>query len=97
MPGAPGLNTVIVMPVTDQHKRRWPEEYAKFFEESEQRLKNGEPPPGLREAPVAPAGAAELPRLGARLEVPAIPMDKIWDTAPGRYLDPYRRDYPRRI
>ena len=97
MPGAPGLNTVIVMPVTDQHKRRWPEEYAKFFEESEQRLKNGEPLPGLRETPSAPGGAAELPRLGARLEATAIPMDKIWDTAPGRSLDPYRRDYPRRI
>jgi hypothetical protein len=97
MPGTPGLNTVLVTSVTDEHKHRWPEEYAKFFEESEQRRKNGEPPPRLREMPMATAGAAELPRLGVRLEAPAIPMDMIWDTAPGRSLDPYRRDYPRRI
>jgi predicted phage terminase large subunit-like protein len=94
-PGAPGNVNVIVQRVTDQHRRQWPDEYAKFVEELKRRVENGDRPPGYDE--VRPAGAAELPRLGMALEAPVIQWDMIWETAPGRYLDPYRRDYPRRI
>ena len=94
-PGAPGTVNVIVKRVTDQHRHQWPDEYEKFVEELKRRVENGDQPPGFDE--VRPAGVAELPRLGVALEAPVIQWDKVWDTAPGRYLDPYRRDYSRRI